>query len=388
MKLDIRAFQTPITVNDVTDEVRARNVGPVIEHEPLTPASITSEAELNQIRNSLHQLTDELKIPIALRNVDLNAITSKVSLLAVLTHNLPRNEYNMPKILYRPDILDYTVFRLNPDPETEKPDPPEQSDQPPAQPDQPTAQSTPVTSKSLVPTTPTCTDISRREKDPREAAYQLMQELLDASTIILDYHEGYPSYLSSPVWKQFPWESQQEYDLFQKYLELPGARQIALLGDNDSKTAGELFHLNYWGLRCLASDTFAVVHYKRMRERRILQTDDTHFLESERILRLLIAQIQDVKWDVLQDDPKTFVEVMERVTKIQRAALGTTERRGDDNQGIPSVELIMRKSAEHLAPLSQNEDVGGVDIAKLLRDPKSVQDAQELILRIGNQSKD
>jgi hypothetical protein len=366
MKLDIRQFQAPITVNDVTDEVKSRNASSslpvVIDHVP-------DNTDLKVIE----QWADNFKVPLALRNVDLTAINSKSALLAVLTHNLPRNEYNMPKILYRPDVLDYTVFHTDATPsETEAPA--ETSETP----------EEPVS----VPPLPTRTDFSTCARERTEAQFKLMQDLLDASTIILDYHEGYPSYLNTPIWKQFPWESIQDYDLFTRYLELPGARQLAVLGIEESKTAGELFHTNYWGLRCLASDTFAVVHYKRMRERRILQTDDVHFLESERILRLLIKQIAEVKWDVLQDDPKTFVEVLERVAKIQRAALGTTERKNDDNQGIPSVELIMRKSAEHMAPLSQNEDVGGVDISKLLRDPKSVQDAQELILRIGGQSRD
>jgi hypothetical protein len=361
MKLDIRQFKAPLTINDVTDEVKARNrAAETIVTDELNELN-KSESEAQS--QALALFTNDLKVPIALRNVDLSAITSQASLLAVLTHNLPRNEYNLPKILYRPDILDYTIFQLPPRP--------------------------------LDPAAPTCTSFHGGEKrDPegtdsaQEQRFQLMQELLDASTIVLDYHEGYPSYQGSPIWSQFPWESTQDYDMFRTYLNLPGARQLSLIGIDARQMASELFHVNYWGLRCLASDTFAVVHYKRMRERRILQTDDTHFLEAERILRLLIAQIHEVQWDTLREDPKAFVEVMERVAKIQRAALGTTERRADDERTIPSVELIMRKSAEHLAPLSQNEDVGGVDIAKLLRDPKSVQDAQELILRIGGQSKE
>jgi len=354
MRLDISAFKKPLNLHDVTDEVVANNnAAPISPSEAQSLPAVYKDEQSEQFDAYI----DNLKIPIALRNCDLSAITSKPALMAVLSHNLPRNEYNMPKILYRPDVLDHNVFHL---PEDDKP------------------------AESEDPRAPRLSQLDRGEKRDSDQAFQLMQELLDASTIILDYHEGYPSYLGTPVWKQFPWESTEDYELFTRYLDLPGARQLALLGNVDREATNELFHVNYWALRCLASDTFAVVHYKRMRERRILQTDDVHFLESERILRKLIAQIGEVKWDVLQDDPKTFVEVLERVAKIQRAALGTTERRADDERTIPSVELIMRKSAEHLAPLSAVEDVGGVDMAKILRDPQAVQDAQELILRIGS----
>lgn len=347
MKLTLSQIKDPpIQLEDVTEEVRSSNLPTIIEHQ-----------ELDSLASHAVDAIEDLHVPIALRNVDLSLITDKASLLCALTHNLPRNEYNMPKILYRPDLLDPQIFYVP-------------------------RVTTPKHTED--PVTPRLTRLSRPETAVAEDKFQLMQELLDASTITLDYYEGYPAYQSQPIWAKFPWETDDDYDIFNSYLELPGARQIGALVDKREK-AGELFHVNYWGLRCLASDTFAVVHYKRQRERRILQTDDVHFLQAEKILRQLISQIPDVNWDTLNEEPKVFVEVLERVAKIQRAALGTTERRSEDERNIPSVELIMRKSAEHLAPLSKEEDVGGVNIAKLLRDPKSVQDAQELILRIGGQ---
>lgn len=318
--------QKPDTLPVLADECRVRE-GDILKPLPSAPIS---------------------RVPTALRGIALSRISSRSELVCALTHNLPRNDYNMPKLIYRPDLLDPSIFH--------------------------TSDPTP----SAVPDLPIPHAIA---EDTNK--FQAMQDLLDASTIILNYYEGFPALSNGkPIWDKFDWESPTDFSHFKQYLALPGARTASLLSPDAQLCFSELFHVNYWAIRCLASDTFAVIHYQRMREQRILKTDDKHFLESEALLTTLLALKNEVEWDALKEDPKQYVEVLERLTKIQRAALGHSAQGGGEHEhSVQSIEVLLRKIAPQAVPTAENK-AEGLDITQLLTDPASLERAQELILRV------
>lgn len=328
-QLDITQFQKPkAQPRDVTREVQEMNEKALV----LSDECRARDGELL----APNKPSSNVQIPLALKGIDLKLIDSRSTLLCALTHNLPKNEYRYPKIIYNPAVLDAAVFRIGPD--------------------------TPA--------------------DVLSDKYSLMQDMLDAATIRVDYYEGYPTVNGKPFWERLEWETPEEHDLFNAYLNQPGARQISLLPPEQKERAGELFHTNYWALRCGSNDTFAAIHYQRLREQRILRTDDKQFLVAEKLLKELETLQAEISWDALKEDPEAYVQVMERVFKIQRQALGNLENRKADDHGIQSVEMILRRRAEQLGPQQQNEDDGILDITKLLADPNSAEQAQELILRV------
>lgn len=323
-----------------------------IEHVTLddsTPAVLNDDARVRE-GDILSPVVpqQQVRVPTALRGINLAKITGRNELICALTHNLPRNEFNMPRLLYRPDILDPSVFRL---------------------------------SESVQAQGGVAVDEHAISK------FQAMQDLLDASTIMLQYHEGYPALPNNqPFWAKFDWESPVEYDAFTAYMKLPGGRSSALLSPAYQDLFAQLFHTNYWGIRCIANDTFAVVHYQRMREQRILSTDDKHFLQAETMLNKLNDLVASVDWDQLKSDPKQFVEVYERLAKVQRTALGHAPQGGSGGEmrGVQSVEVIMRKTTDQTLPAPEQHKVDGLDIQQLLQDPDGLKSAQELILRVNS----
>jgi hypothetical protein len=262
-------------------------------------------------------------------------ISSPAELICVLSQHVPLNDYKLPTTLYRPDLLDCRMFN-----------------------------------------------------DIRDSEYQKVLSFLEAAEVTVTYHEGYPAIQSQPLWRQLPWEATEDYQLFDQYLQLPGARQLHLLPTVNGGRAAALFHTNYWMFRVHASDTFAVAHYQRMREQRILRTDDKAFLESERILTTLYKLAPEINWEVLKEEPDKFVKVLSMVSELQRKALGTSQLRQDEpSRAAQPVEVIMRQMVKEdrdpNAPPPAITEEGEVDIRDILRQA-DVKSLQELVLRVGS----
>jgi hypothetical protein len=240
------------------------------------------------------------------------------------------NDYKLPTILYRPDLLDHSMFN-----------------------------------------------------DIREKEYQKTLSFLETAEVPVMYHEGYPAVCNEPLWKQLPWEGVEDYQLFQKYLDLPGARQLHLL--SDGARAAAMFHTNYWNLRVQASDSFAVAHYHRMREQRVLRSDDKLFLESEQLLTRLYNLAPAIDWDLLKSEPDKFVKVLSQVAELQRKSLGAGQQ--EPSRAAQPVEVIMRQmtkeEGQETAKVTTITEEGDVDIRDILRQAGDVKSLQELVLRVG-----
>jgi hypothetical protein len=291
---------------------------------PTTPMRIV-EAEILPAENKA-----VARMPLALKGG--NHFNSRAELLMCLTRNIPLNEYAMPEIIYRTDLLDHTHF--HPD-----------------------------------------------------ADYRSMNDELISASILINYDEGFPALTDGkPLWFQLPWESSQEYDLLRKYLDMPGMRQLSLLQGVDSETARGYYHLNYWAIRGKAIDTFNVAHATRMREQRILSHSDTQYLEAERMLTKIRNMAAEVDWEVLKAEPHRFVEVYERLVKLERVALGLSAHgnaAAGEVQKPTSVELIMRNLTQGEA--RRDTSAGdSTDMSRILQDLDSIDKAQELIIRVSS----
>lgn len=280
------------------------------------------------------------RIPGALRGIDVTKLQSRAQLVQALTQTLPMNEYNLPKFIYRPDLLDYTLFQS----------------------------ALEITDEQLA-----------RER------FLAMQDMLASATIELRYHEGYPSFENGrPFWDQFDCESLEEYELFKSYREQPGARQLGLVGPLSGLDMTELFHLHYWGLRCLAHDSFAIAHFQRLREQRVLSTENTHFLKTEELLQTLLKKANEIEWDAVKD-PKAFVDIFDKLVKLQRLSLGLSSSGVSPNDAAksPSLELIMRRiTSANVTQTDEQKHASVGSMNDILGDPDLVQQAQELILRL------
>jgi hypothetical protein len=282
--------------------------------------------------------------PDALSGVDLTKLYTRAELLAHLYNNLPKNEYGLPRHLYRADLIDPQIFYI-----TEE-------------------------------------DGHKINAGDKEK-YEFMQQALENAVFELTYREGYPTFKNGcAIWEALPYESVDDFQLFESYRLQPGGRQLQLLDYKVREHASELFHTCYWNVRCVASDAFAVVHMRRQREQRILRSDDNHFLASERLLDRFQKLEEEINWDTLKDSPVDFVQCMERLQKMQRQSLGLVSANGSGvkvPEGITSVEISMRRAQGDPVQQSEGETVKeGTDITKLLTDESTLKTAQELILKV------
>jgi hypothetical protein len=342
-QLTLEHFQRPLNVETVTLDAPK-----TAQQEVLPPLPKGVEDVLNP---PVDIQAPPVIVPQVLRafvpQPDLPAakVSSRAELLALLTASIPRNEYGLPTIIYRPDLLDHTMFQ-----------------------------------------------------DVTEEKFDQLLDFLAAATIPITYYEGYPALPNGqPLWAQFTeFESAEDHALFEKYLLLPGARQLALLTGLPTERGNALFHQYYWGLRAQASDAFAVAHYQRMREQRILKTDDKHFLESEKLLTKIFALGTQIDWDSLKSEPDKFVNVLTKLVALQRQSLGISLQHPKDssNKAAQPVELLMRSLTQTTTATQTNingqpiltpegELTQELDIREILAKAPDVGALQELILKIG-----
>jgi hypothetical protein len=263
-------------------------------------------------------------------------VESRADFLRELTKTIALNEYNLPRYLYRPDLVDHTAAAF-------------------------TAPLTEESAKSA-------------------------QEMLDNALINLSYDHGYPTLPDgSPLWNRFPFESEDSYTAFSEYLAAHGARTLHDIPSWPIDALQGWFHLYYWRHRALAFDMFRTVHMNRMRVQRIMKTDDTYYLQAEAIVgRLSKALNGKTDEELAQIEADKLIGMLEKTQRIQRIALGLPAAgpAAADESGSPlSVELTLRNIAKRNTP-SRDVDTEA-DLQELYDDPEMLEAAQELVLKIG-----
>lgn len=288
-------------------------------------------------------------VPPSLLGIDLDSIKSRAELLFNLVVNLPLNELNLPKYLYRADLLDFNLFR-------------------------------------------------KPEEGKEKEKYDELVSYLDAARLELHYHEGFPTLPGGdPLWARLPFESPEQHAAFLTYCEQPGARQINRLSipGQSLEQLTKWFHECYWGVRVKCYDMLHAIHAAKIREDRIFKCEDNHYLEADKLFKQLTAMQGDVAWASLAGDPKEYVAVLEKVVKLQRLALGQSTMGAADKREIRSdtVEAVMRKITalpesqkvleDATAPIKGMTEEG-INIRKLLQNPGTLATAQELIIRMSS----
>jgi hypothetical protein len=270
-------------------------------------------------------------LPFGLRTAKITDIESRSDLIKELSKQIPENEFGLPQYYYRPDMLDK--------------------------------------------------DAILGSMQRREATF--VDEMLQAAIVRVSYAQGFPTLDdSTPVWAQMPWESKESYDVFTQYLVLDGVRSLAQVNFLAPELVNELFHCNYWYTRAKSYDLYRSAHHSRLREQRIMSLNDNHWTEGDKIMRRLTKVIGELKdEELVAIGADKLIASLERVTRIQRSAVGlsSTGGRGDSEVNkVTSVEIAMRKvSSTETKPIENDE----FDIT-LLSDPEVLKEAQALIVKV------
>jgi len=277
-------------------------------------------------------------LPAALRGCDLDKIETRADLMQQLAVNLPLNELGLPKIVYRADLLDWRLF---------------------------------------CGASPRGSDVTER--------YRTLQQFLDMATLWLSYTEGFPTLpTGEPLWAKLPFEDAEHYAAFTDYCITPGARQLAKLIRYPLDHVTSWYHEDYWAIRVKCYDMLNVIHAAKVREQRVMACEDDHYIQAEAMLNKMKSKMNEVNWDNLVEDPKQFVEVMEKIVKLQRISLGLSSMGNADGKReiqSESLEVTMRRIAQPNLVEDKAGD-GGMDVRALLRNPEALASAQELIIRM------
>lgn len=299
-----------------------------------------------------------------LKGVDPKKVASVWQLLEQLNPGLPLNEYGLPVYVYRPDMLDYAaVVRALTASE----------------------QSTVATTTSFppaqhaVPGQHTATSASMAE----------VQQGLEAAIVPLTYNEGFPVTPGGmPFWMQLEFEPKEAYDAFVSYLELGGARQLSALIAYNLEELREYFHTYYWGFRVKAFDLYKVAHHQKVKLQRMLSTEDSHFKIAEKLLKKVEAYFEGKELDDEDLSADKVVGMLEKLVKIQRVSVGlpangeSKEADGDKRKVTP-VQILMQQISQNG---SENRSNTANEVDLLLEDPDAVDMAQELIIKMQNNS--
>lgn len=270
-------------------------------------------------------------IPFGLRQTKISDIQSRSDLIRELTRQIPLNEFGLPQYYYRPDLLDKDML----------------------------------------------IDMMERQQASN------VDHLLQAAIFQISYGQGFPTQLDgNPIWGQLPWESKDAYDAFTLYLEQEGIRNLAGISAIALDVLTTWFDTNYWASRAKAYDVFRAAHHARIRENRIMNLENSHWIEGEKIFGRLIQAFGNKSVDDLTAmDPDKLISALERVTRIQRSAVGlsqTGKGSGEETPKVSSVEVVMRNIAgEHVKP-AESEDFD----TSLLADPEVLSMSQDLIIKV------
>ncbi len=233
--------------------------------------------------------------------------------------------------------------------------------------------------------------------------YEEQERILHSAAIDISYREGYPTLADGrPFWSRMEFEPLELYDAFDVYLNMAsqyGVRGIEALTHEPAinlsmQRLSEAFAYFYWAPRCKAYDLFRVAAYQKVREARIMQTNDRHFLETERLLTNLQKYFTEKdengnpSW--LADlTPGVAVTCLEKLAKLQRIALDLPAHGSSTPQegALPPnahLEVVLRSIAQKAdGDLAEVRSRGGADIDMLLDNPEAARLAQELIIKVG-----
>ncbi len=211
-------------------------------------------------------------------------------------------------------------------------------------------------------------------------------ELQDAYMPI-EYAEGFPtSSEGCPIWEQLPFEPDDSYDLFQRYLEQGniGVRQAQKL---DSSEVHNYYVMYYWDVRSRAYDMFQEVCLRRRRALKQLEVEDDHFEIAACIIEKIKVYLNDDDGEFLELlTPKAAGDILRMATQLQRVSIGLPPSGpiATGEEARTPIEVTLRQIAKRVGHVEEREAGMSKDIRdRLLQDPDTALAAQELIIRVG-----
>lgn len=247
------------------------------------------------------------------------------------------------------------------------------------------------------------TDMISVELFSPQTTEQERMEVQSAASVTLDYFEGYPVQPNGDAfWSKLEFEPGPDYKIFSDYLgivthEEDSGRLIAPVRTFEAisqytglpqKELIEKSNLYYWGYRAKAFDMFNVTCHQKQRETRVIQTEDSHFRTARKWLAKANERMEQIfNDDMLLDEmrPKEILDMMERMMKMQRVAVGLPANGSvGNNDGGPknaSLEIALRTVAKNAGEEARSDDSDVNRIDQLMQDPGSLTQLQELIIK-------
>jgi hypothetical protein len=299
----------------------------------------------------------QINLPLPLRKFDVEKVESRQELFAKLLPTIPLNEYHLPKYVYRPDVLDHRSLQQAV-----------------------RAERSAALLTNGLPQAATQTAVA-----PESEIVVTAQELLDSAITPLEYYHGYPTFQDGTAfWEKFACETTESYSAFTLYLEQVGARSLDSIAKQTGWPKGALtewYHLHFWAFRARAWDMFQAAHADRVRIQRIMRSNDTHFLEGERLFNALSDALKTkTAEDFGNMEIPDLIANLEKVQRIQRTALGIAQTKDGLQPQAVNVEVQMRKIAAQNGEQQQSSEED--DMALLLQDADTLNAAQELIVKV------
>lgn len=314
---------------------------------------------------------------------------TKAEYLRELNRAIPLNEYGLPAYIYRCDLVDpsmdpryapYLVNAVDIEPPTS------------------TTSDQAHNSRGCPPAS--LNTSSLRNKAGVDVASFLSD--LQFATVELSYFEGFPTLPNGRAfWEQMDHEAARAHQAFSEYLSLiespltfdergrvasvsVGARRLQLCTSAPLEELVEWYHHYYWDVRTRAYDLFLAASYRRLRERRAMESENRHHVIAEKFMQKLEKWLDsaDFQDELFEMDPSKAAAILDKLVKIQRVSIGLSAN-GSVEERTPgaTMELHFRQMAAQAGV--QKSDKSQIDMSKLLQDPKTLQAAQELVLKIG-----
>ncbi len=265
-------------------------------------------------------------------------------------------------------------------------------------------------------------DVIKHKTVHRIAGF-LTEDIMSAF-VPLVYDEGFPTFENGdPFWTCLHYEPMEAYAAFVKYLAMSSGGKMQVVLDDDledtsdpenirgasgvrsiSQLANELerddtqviavqeqlqvwAQLYYWDWRAKAYDLFRVVQHRTQQEIRAIETQDSHYLISRRLIAKALEFMDDDEDFKDQLTPKMALDMLRLGMTGERLAAGMSAT-GGSGDGTPAVHTSVSMSLRQVANDSKGEEVeisesGGVEILEqALHDPKKTEILQDLILEM------
>ena len=223
--------------------------------------------------------------------------------------------------------------------------------------------------------------------------------IIDAAKIPLAIREGILTYAngtdrSSPIWEKMPNEPDEHHDVFKAYINMP-LRNVGLLAEKlygryRNKTfLLEVSILYYWEDRARIYDLLRPVAASRLRDTRILLTENFHYQIAAHMLEQLQHELTtraENNGRLFKDlSAKHLIECIETLSKIQRTALNLPAT-GSREPLIPN-EQAQADAVKSLASAEHTTKPTGHSLEDKLNDlaandPEAFEQLQEIVVSL------